>query len=407
MSVLEDLKFYFFHFMPYVYLPPDYEDHEKYPSMWVDFSNRFYDPRKGNELYRRYIGEMVMAEKLGYDGVVVNEHHNTPYSMMASCTLVAAAIVPQTERVKICAWGVPINLEFPNRLAEEYAILDVMSGGRLEVAVPLGTGMEYWANPVNPVTARERMREAIEVMIQAWTADGPTTYTGKYFNYRYLNPWPRPLQKPHPKVYMVGVGSPETIDMAAEMGFGYSIVFIPVKAQLQVFAEFREKAAKHGHHLTSDDTPIGVFAYVAESDEQAEREYKEHIAFFFDHLIRTTPRFLAPPGYISTEQFKLRAASGHDKLHGHFDWDESVKQMRIVAGTPERVANQIGHWAEEAQASKIICHLHMGNMPRWKTVKNLTLFAEEVIPRLRRTRPALAERMAVAANGQALQAGVK
>ena len=80
--------------------------------------------------------------------------------------------------------------------------------------------------------------------------------------------------------------------------------------------------------------------------------------------------------------------------------------MRIVAGTPERVANQIGQWAEEAQASKIICHLHMGNMPRWKTVKNLTLFAEEVIPRLRRTKPVVAERMA-AANGQAMRAGAK
>jgi len=118
MSVIDDLKFYFFHFMPYVFLPPDYEDHKKYPSMWVDFSNRFYDPVKGNQLYRRYLGEMVLADKLGYDGVVVNEHHNSPYSMMASCTLIAAAIVPQTARVRICAYGVPINLEFPNRLAE-------------------------------------------------------------------------------------------------------------------------------------------------------------------------------------------------------------------------------------------------------------------------------------------------
>lgn len=406
MVSASDLKFYFMHFMPYVYLPPDYKDHNKYPSMWVDFPNKLYDPARGNELYTRYIGEMVLADKLGFDGLVVNEHHNTAYSMMAACPLIAAAIIPQTERAKISVWGVPINLEFPNRLAEEYAILDVMSNGRVEVAIPLGTGMEYWANPINPATARERMREALAVMIQAWTADGPTTFSGKFFNYRYLNPWPRPMQKPHPKVYLVGTGSPETVELAAELGFGYSVVFIPVKEQIRTFQILREKAAMHGHTVRPDQTPIGVMAYVAESDEAAEREFKEHVAFFFEDLLRTTPRYLAPPGYISVDQFRSRAASGHDKAHGHFDWDFALQHQRIVAGTPDKVANAIARWAEEADSSTVVCHLHLGNMPHWKTVKNLTLFAEEVIPRLRKSRPDAARAMA-GAGREAMRAGVK
>jgi alkanesulfonate monooxygenase SsuD/methylene tetrahydromethanopterin reductase-like flavin-dependent oxidoreductase (luciferase family) len=378
-----DLKFYFMHFMPYAHLPEDFSDHEKWPSAWVDFPNRFYDPAEGRRLYQRYIKEMVLADELGYDGLIVNEHHNSPYSMMAACPLIAAAMLPQVNRAKICVWGVPINLEFPNRLAEEYAILDVMSGGRVEVAIPLGTGMEYWANPINPATARERMREAIAVMLQAWTADGPTTFTGKYFNYRYLNPWPRPFQKPHPKLYLVGTGSPETIELAAELGLGYSVVFIPIEAQLKTFERLRELAAAHGRTVAPSDTPIGVMAYVAESDEQAEREFRPHVSYFFENLLRTTPRYLAPPGYVSIEQFRSRAASGHDKAHGHFDWDFATKQQRIVAGTPQRVAESIAFWAEQAKSSTIVCHLHLGDMPHWKTVKNLTLFAEEVIPRLR------------------------
>ena len=107
-------------------------------------------------------------------------------------------------------------------------MLDVMSGGRLRVAFPLGTGMEYWANAVNPATARARFRESIDIILHCWTDDGPRSYEGDFYTYRYLNPWPRPLQQPHPECYIVGTGSPETIELAAELGFGYSVVFIPV-----------------------------------------------------------------------------------------------------------------------------------------------------------------------------------
>ena len=96
--------------------------------------------------------------------------------------------------MRICVWGTPPNLMLPNRLAEEYAMLDVMSGGRLEVAFPLGTGMEYWANPVNPATARDKYRESIDIILQAWSEDGPTRHYGTHYTYRFLNPWPRPIR---------------------------------------------------------------------------------------------------------------------------------------------------------------------------------------------------------------------
>ncbi len=404
------LKFNFMHFMPYPYLPADYADRGKYSSSWVDLPNRLYDPARGHHLYQRYIAELVLADKLGYDGLIVNEHHNTAYSMMASCNLVAAATIPQTTRAKICTWGVPINLEFPNRLAEEYAILDVMSGGRLEVAFPLGTGMEYWANATNPATARERMREALEIILQAWQSDGPTSHYGKYYTYRYLNPWPRPLQKPRPKCYLVGSGSPEIVELAAELGFGYTVVFVPIAQQLRTFELFRERSARHGHPVGPEDTPIGVMAYVAENDDLARREFEPHIRSFFDTFLRTEPRYLSPPGYLSFEEFRRRVGSAFDlaKLHGggSFDWDAFTTHSRVIAGTPERVAEAIGNWAEEAESSVITCHLHLGDMPHWKTIKNLTMFAEEVIPRLRGSRAGAG--LAAGGNGgRELQAGAK
>ena len=153
------------------------------------------------------------------------------------------------KRAKICVWGTPPNLEYPNRLAEEYAMLDVLSGGRLEVAFPLGTGMEYWAHPVNPATSRQRYRESLDIILKCWTEDGPQQYYGDFYTYRFLNPWPQPLQKPYPPCYIVGTGSPETIELAAELGFGYSAVFVTRDKARELNDKLRERSA----HLRPQD----------------------------------------------------------------------------------------------------------------------------------------------------------
>jgi alkanesulfonate monooxygenase SsuD/methylene tetrahydromethanopterin reductase-like flavin-dependent oxidoreductase (luciferase family) len=86
--------------------------------------------------------------------------------------------------------------------------------------------MEYWSNPINPATARDKFRESLKIILQAWKEDGPTPHYGQHYTYRFLNPWPRPYQQPHPPCYIVGTGSPETIEIAAELGFGYASVFV-------------------------------------------------------------------------------------------------------------------------------------------------------------------------------------
>jgi alkanesulfonate monooxygenase SsuD/methylene tetrahydromethanopterin reductase-like flavin-dependent oxidoreductase (luciferase family) len=375
-----EARFNFMHFLPYVYLP---ENHKEFRSLWVNFSNKYYDPERGHGLYQRYLSELVLADKLGFDAIVVNEHHNTAYSMMAAPNLIAAAIIPQTANAKICVWGTPPNLEYPNRLAEEYAMLDVLSKGRLEVAFPLGTGMEYWANPVNPVTARERHKESIDIILQAWTKPGPTSYYGNFYTYRFLNPWPTPYQRPHPPCYIVGTGSPETVELAAELGFGYSAVFVTKQKALELNRKLRERAAVHGHTIRPDQLPLGIITYVAESKEKAESEAIEHIRYFFEDALRTTPEFLAPPGYLSVEQLKARAALA-DKLHGSFDFGAINEAFFVAVGTPDQVVNQLGEWGEVMGTNHFNILGAIGNMPNWKVVKNLSLIAEQVIPRMRR-----------------------
>ena len=372
-------RFNAMHFMPYVHLP---ENHKGFKSVWVNFPNKFYDPEKGHDLYQRYLSELILADQLGYDAIVVNEHHNSAYSMMPTPNLIAAALIPQTKNCKICVWGTPPNFMLPNRLAEEYAVLDVLSKGRLEVAFPLGTGMEYWSNPVNPATAREKFKESLKIILQAWTEDGPTTHYGQFYTYRFLNPWPRPYQRPHPPCYIVGTGSPETIEIAAELGFGYASVFVTQQRAAELNETLRARAAHYGHTMRPDQLPLMSFVYVAETQERAEQEYIGHLQRFFEDFTRTTPQFLAPPGYLSVEQLKIRAAMA-DKLHGGFDFDAVKKSSFVAVGSPENVANQIGEWSHRMKTTHINAVMHVADMPHWKTVKNLTLFAEEVMPRLR------------------------
>jgi len=393
MPILPDTKFYAWHFMPYTALPASVGEQD---SLWVDFPNSHFDPVVGHGLYQRYMSELVLADRLGFDGVCVNEHHNTPYSLMPNPSVMAAALIPQVKG-NICVMGTPPGLDQPHRLAEAYAMLDVMSGGRLEVAFPLGTPMEYWSSSVNPVTARERQQEALDVILKAWTQDGPTSHHGRFYNYRYLNIWPRPFQKPHPKAYLVGSGSPSTIEIAARYGFGYSSTFSPIAAQLEAQALLKRRAAHYGHTIMPDQTPITCMVYIGDDDEAALVEMEPHVRYFFTVLTKAG-RFINAPGYLTMEEFQKRNGRMIDASHGGaFNWGKIRELFRVVAGTPTTVANAIERWAQDAGTNRIIFQIHRGDMPHWKVVRTLTSLAEEVIPLLK-------ERQKAAAQGQELAA---
>ena len=382
MSAPEDIKFYFFHHHHYSEIPPD---EDKYESTMVDYPNALYDPVKGHELYKRHLRTVVLADELGFDGIAINEHHNMVYSMTPTVSVMAGAIVNATKQARIQVAGVPINLEYPNRVAEEYAMLDVMSGGRMEFAFPLGTGMEYWANAgtINPTTARARFRESLEVITKAWTQDGPNRHDGDFYTYRFLNPFLRPYQKPRPKCFIVGTGSKETVQLAVDYDMGYSIVFVPIANQLRAFNQMRELAAAKGREIDPDDLTVVVMAYVADTDEEAVREARPHIEKFFSWFHRVPPKYLVPPGYVTTDEF-LRRVSDVAMAEGKkATWDDMVAIGRIACGSADTVADTIRQWCDEAGCARVNVVCELGDMPEWKTVKNMTKFATEVIPKLR------------------------
>ena len=346
------MNFFAFHLMPWPYLDAPRDFLKEHEAAWVTLPNTNYDPVAGGELYRRYLGELVAAEELGLDGVVVNEHHQNAYGLMPSPNLMAAALIQRTERVKICVLGNAVPLyNPPTRIAEEMAMLDVMSGGRLIAGLVVGAGPSTTPTNVNPTEARARFREGVELILQAWTRPGPFSFDGEFYHLPFVNPWPRPLQQPHPPVWIPGLGSPSTIQYCAENGFGYMGVayYAPPESFVRQAAAYRQAVEAAGKAF--DPELLGWLAtvYVAETDEQAIEEAAPHLAYFQGTLAAGfvgPGKVWMPPGYIDPPalvKFLVRTAGArrgspsHRSQGGRLAPLTSHRQPRDGAGTPARL----------------------------------------------------------------------
>ena len=241
------MRFHWFHLMPYPFLPDDFK--QKYRSVWVDVPSTLYDPEKGHWLYNQYLDQLEFADSLGYDGICVNEHHQNAYGLMPSPNLMGAALTRRTSKAALVVMGNSIALYNPPvRVAEEFAMLDVMSGGRLVAGFPVGTSMDTnfcYGEP--PATLRDKYDEAHRLIIQAWTRPEPFSFNGKYTQLRYVNIWPRPLQKPHPPIWIPGGGSIETWDFCLTYDYMYSYLsYYGYKRAQQIMEGFWHRVAERG-----------------------------------------------------------------------------------------------------------------------------------------------------------------
>ena len=152
---------------------------------------------------------MEFADTLGFDGVCLNEHHQTAYGMMPIPGVLAGALARSVKRAKLAILGRALPLlNNPLMVAEEYAMLDNLTRGRFVAGFVRGIGAEYHAMGINPVYSQERFAEAHDLIVRAWTEPGPFAYEGKHYQFNYVNPWPRPYQTPHPPIWMPSQGSP-------------------------------------------------------------------------------------------------------------------------------------------------------------------------------------------------------
>jgi len=382
------MKFTWFNLMPWPYLPDDFR--EKHHSVWVDIPNKLYDPQKGHFLYHQYMDQLEYAEQVGFDGIGCNEHHQNGYGLMPSPNIIAAGLSRRTSKAAIAVIGNSLALYNPPiRVAEEFAMLDVMSGGRLLAGFPVGTSMDtnYCYGQI-PALTRDKYAEAHDLVMRAWAEEEPFAFDGKYNQLRHVNLWPKPIQKPHPPIYIPGGGSIETWDFCLDHDYNYSYLsFTGYLRGKKLLDGYWNQVAKRG----KDESPYrGAFAQticVAETDQEAEKLYAEHVNYFYNRCLHIYGGFADAPGYrtIKTIQADVVNALSENmqNLFPSLSWKELVDGGYVIAGSPATVRDRMKELIKGLHVGHIFCLLHVGNMPDWKTRYSTKLFAEKVIPGLR------------------------
>jgi len=369
--------------MPYADL--DLEAGRRNGTVWVKLPNKYFDPEKGHKLYNRYLDELEYAEALGFDAVSVNEHHQTAYGLMPSPIVTASALARKTSRVKIAILGSALPLRsHPLMVAEEHAMIDVISGGRLISGFVRGIGAEYHTFGVNPTFSHDRFHEAHDLIIRAWTEPGPFPFQGRHYNVQYVNLWPRPYQKPHPPVWIPSQGSKETIDWAShpDRRYTYLQTFSPVKVVARYLKQYRDTAKGYGYEARDSQLGWSLPIYVGKTDEEARREAKPHFEAFRNVFVKMPLEMLLPPGYTSRESLK-NVMKAKAQMFGDVTIEQALELGLFVCGSPETVRKNLeGYW-REMRFGNLLVSCQFGTLPGDLTRKNMELFAREVMPALK------------------------
>jgi len=366
---------YHFTEMPYPYFPPEAEVELNSPR--VIMPNQYYDPKIGADLYNRYLDDYIYADDLGME-IMLNEHHPTATCTDAIISISGAVLARQTKRAKICLLGNPLpHRDNPLRVAEEVAMLDCISRGRIISGFVRGVGTEVHPANTNPVLTRERFEEAHDLIIKAWTTPEPFNWEGKHWHYRYANVWPQPYQKPHPPIWITGT-SPDNIPWIADHQYNFAAFLMAYDDVTRLIDIYRRRAAERGLPAPGNERfAYLALTYVADTDEQALDEGKE-LMWYTSR--RRHPGFSNPPGFNSVRT-NMMILQGIDKPRG--DTFDSLRSKRIViAGSPTTVVKQIKEWHNRGIGHLLMMN-HAGSLSTELTRRSMKLFAEEVYPEIR------------------------
>ena len=380
------MKIFNFHLMSYADV--DLAALKAHGNAWLSFPNSNYDPVKGAELYNDYLDQLVQADTLGFDGVCVNEHHQTAYGLMPVPGVLAGALSRQVKRAKIAVLGRALPLvSNPLTIAEEYAILDNISRGRFIAGFVRGIGAEYHTMGINPAESQERFLEAHDLIIQAWTRPGPFAFEGKHYNFKYVNPWPTPYQKPHPPVWIPSSGSLSTIEWVAQKRYVYCQTLAPIAAVAATFDLYREAALEAGYQSTPDQLAWSNAIFVGETDRKAIEACRPHLEAYANLFISKNPAMMGPPGYTSVESVKrMRAIRSYRSQYQTAE--DMIEKGIVIVGSPNTVREKLAAAQDLAGFGISLTKTQVGTMPHAMAWENQIAVAEEVLPYFRDRMPA-------------------
>jgi alkanesulfonate monooxygenase SsuD/methylene tetrahydromethanopterin reductase-like flavin-dependent oxidoreductase (luciferase family) len=377
------MKAWHFSESAYPYLPPA----DSYKTIRVTLPNKYYGPEKGAALWDRYLDEWLIAEQEGIE-VMLNEHHQTATCVDPAAPLVLAALARLTSKARLLILGNPIaNRNQPIRVAEEMAMVDILSKGRVEVGFVRGVPWEIAAANSNPVRMNERHWEALDLIIKAWTHhEGPFSHEGRFFHHRMINIWPRPYQQPHPPIW-VSTTSPGGAARVGERGFVQATFLTGFDGTNAIFNSYRKGWRQAG---LGNDVPLDRLAYAAlvyTAPTEAEARVGAEKLLWYVTANKVLPQFSNPPGYVPVRANVHMLKGGSDPTTSAFKQrptvDSAIQSGMMMAGTPDQVVKQIKKLYDHVDGfGHLLLMGQAGFLEHKETVLGIRTFAREVYPRL-------------------------
>ncbi len=342
-----------------------------------------WDREIGIKLYDDHMRLTRRLDELGFDGVIFTEHHYGPNGGLTPSPLAMLAAATQiTERIKLVTMGIPLALyPHPVRVAEELAMLDNLSHGRLVVGFISSGAQSLYAYNVPVAEERQRYHEACDLVVKAWTDENPFEWRGKCYNYDCVSILPRPLQVPHPPIWTTA-SSAESIQWAAQQRIRL-IASGTVDASVETLNYYQTYAESEcGWSPTAADRGIAREFYIAptlaEVEEKADEIFQKEGELAYDRVFKA-PRLaeLHRDIYsIRTQNFRKRGRvterSGRSR--------ETMQSGRFLVGDPDSLTEQILHQRGVCGANVFVGRPELGAMSMDQVISGLELFAREVLP---------------------------
>ena len=369
------MKFSFFHLRPWT-------DLDETPSQWPA-PNASFDAARGKALYDTYIDTMAYAEQCGFDAVAANEHHFSPYSMMNNCNLIGAALSQRTKSIKLAMLGNLLPLLNPIRVAEEYAMLDVMSGGRLIAGFVRGIPHEYIAYNVPPSESRARMKEALDLILKAWTEPEPFGWEGEFYQHRGISIWPKPMQKPHPRM-LLSASNDESAEFVGQYDamIGMTLI-IDLDIAAKTIEVYRKTARAFGRETGPEDVLLGQQTCIAETDQEAREIMRAGLEYFHSKLMRPqqdAQRIVLQKTRFFSDEEQREFFVKRLVVHKSRTLEEQIDAGSVICGSPETVVKQIKRLRKHLGAGHININMKIGTIPDSAVLRGMELFRDRVLP---------------------------
>ena len=327
------------------------------------------------EVYAQALAEARLADEVGFHAVWLAEHHFSSYGLCPSLGVLAAAVARETRRVRIGTGVVIAPFAHPIRIAEEFGMVDILSGGRLDFG--LGRGYqpkEFRGLGVSMEKTRERFDEALEVIRRAWTED-VVSFEGEFYRVPGLRVAPKPLQKPHPPLWTAAV-SPDTYTLAARRGLRILVspAFTPWDILRKNFDAYH--AAWREAHGTDAGAEICMnkIIHVADSSKQAREDLREPTRWFF----RAQADLIADAEGVPPDQYRFYRRVRENLLSLS---EDTALDQAAICGDPEEVADKLREHHEALGITYFMASFNRGGIPHDRIVRSMRLFGEKVMPR--------------------------